>query len=670
MNLSKRGRENILLRRVRRHQSMTTLFRALDTDGARLPYEAGKAPVAQSSLQVLPVNATLDSTDSSVRSAAPVAPVVARQVVSLPASVNDSTDSKPPESVSSTAASSGADPVWRQLQTIFRKHQEQANADTFHATESATAEPGIVQPAADHVPPGQGKRKQKQGISPIPEAIFRKHQEQANADTSSDTDSATAETGTIQPAADHVPHGHDELKLGHDIPQSPGTILSKHQEQTEPQTLTVPAFAMPETQFVEAVHTAPHNNDEPAQKKGIWQGLKTIFRKYQDQGKSKTPETPATATPAIEPTESGPIRSLTNKESPGDVAETMSSEQPSLPFQSLATPNVSARPVQRSTENVENKPHSAVSKGRGKDQPILSLPPEHPVQAEAIKAPSGGQFPEDAPTPPDPAPSTHRIQRQASPLESVWKVERIEASESRSDEPIARPHPSPITPVESTFSKETDPAHEQPTDMSEMVFHHEQKHPMETGNPQAKQMLVSDSQVAPQAPVEILSPSRPRPGPPSATPSGPTLQRAPENRHTTDEIKESAFVNTVIGPLPSDLWSLLGQEPPPGAHQPEVQNQTPTRFSQDESSHHQAIFTSKHPSQPEGKSIGTDHLPDVIQRQAMTDNFLMSNGEEPGEDPQAEETADVDADLDDLTRRVYTQILHRFNVERERLRRR
>jgi hypothetical protein len=210
-----------------------------------------------------------------------------------------------------------------------------------------------------------------------------------------------------------------------------------------------------------------------------------------------------------------------------------------------------------------------------------------------------------------------------------------------------------------------------------------------------------------QSAIEFLAPrrSRPRPGACRAeaaaraarpdeviTPGGPAAPAVPEH-HTAqpkqtpveDQLDwepgaESDLIPTNIGPLPADLWRLVGQEPPrqgspegsqagagsADAASTEVTSQTGSSAPSRSVAHGQV--------QPSASETPT---PSIVQRAVMPAVTAEPGGPSPGAAPvQAppEEPAAVEADLreeldtDELARQVYGEIRRRLAVEVERLR--
>lgn len=142
-------------------------------------------------------------------------------------------------------------------------------------------------------------------------------------------------------------------------------------------------------------------------------------------------------------------------------------------------------------------------------------------------------------------------------------------------------------------------------------------------------------------PVEFIQPRQPRPALPAERPPG----RGPAERPQTEQVSDAQTVGTDIGPLPADLWQLLGRTPP--SEQAESREKAPAPIQR---------RTQKPPAGPE--QVG--QAP-AVQREAAP--------EAPDSSTQAaDEEEDGEVDVDALARRVYAEIRRKLKVEQERIR--
>ena len=140
--------------------------------------------------------------------------------------------------------------------------------------------------------------------------------------------------------------------------------------------------------------------------------------------------------------------------------------------------------------------------------------------------------------------------------------------------------------------------------------------------------------------------------------------------------EKQQFIETAVGPLPADLWGLIGQPAPgqgaeaPGASVPEKT----VEFSGTDSRALDATFSSPPIIPDGGQENAQRHWPTVVQRRTDQDQaesqpglgseaYLSSNKT----DEQVSEDSVQDQKIDDLARQVYTEIRRRLTIERERL---
>ena len=168
---------------------------------------------------------------------------------------------------------------------------------------------------------------------------------------------------------------------------------------------------------------------------------------------------------------------------------------------------------------------------------------------------------------------------------------------------------------------------------------------------------VSDS------PIEIIPPRRPRPL------DAPTLiQRAiPPQKEAKSQFQqirsgEEVSVPTEIGPLPQDLWRLIGQQPPqqesaPGSPIHPIVSRTP------EKKRSAPKVETPQPRSGDSPKISESFIapPAPFIQRAEIEGEAAS--QESGSDEQAPEL-----DTDELARKVYAEIKHRLTTEWERFR--
>jgi hypothetical protein len=247
---------------------------------------------------------------------------------------------------------------------------------------------------------------------------------------------------------------------------------------------------------------------------------------------------------------------------------------------------------------------------------------------------------------------------QPVPLQDVWNVQRMENPQSQEEEP------GPPLDLDSVLSGGAAFSNEPAQTNEPEVLSQRNNGPMEPDNPSIALYPAPDSS---RAPVEILPPSRPRPSRTQVAPARPPVQRQPENRTASHQVTESSAVDTAIGPLPSDLWSLLGQQPPVNANQRDVQRQTAIRSSPAEASRDQKAFLHEYSVAPVERVDQTTLSPTMLQRQAASEAPATTVTVQQQEPVSQDEKKDQgEPDLQDLAQKVYVEIRRRLATESER----
>lgn len=331
---------------------------------------------------------------------------------------------------------------------------------------------------------------------------------------------------------------------------------------------------------------------------------------------------------------------------PAAAQETIEAPQPTKGRPAEVVPSLeerqAAEPIRR--EPVPPRREEIETPAPVHEQPARSKPAaeKRPVEETPVS-----RTPESPPVQPveTPEPAAEPLEEQPLPLQAAWPVIQREPAEVKplqSHEIPAEeipPLPAGLPPAESKRLKQIEQILEK----------------VEAGQP-------TDSQ------VEIITPRRPRPTAPPKP-----VQREPEQVEESIIKKEKKgeppakkakakaapapeMIATEIGPLPSDLWGLIGQP----ITQPKAETAPPGPIK---------------PSAPE------------IEESALPAAYLWPEEEaEEAEEPaevqmQAEraaaaaETASAPAktggetNIDDLARQVYREIKKRLTIELERFRR-
>jgi hypothetical protein len=307
-----------------------------------------------------------------------------------------------------------------------------------------------------------------------------------------------------------------------------------------------------------------------------------------------------------------PLQTVDDQDEFAAQANNTEFQQTALPIQPR-TALESSKTLQRSPEGTRIDARSIPSETAKKSQARLALSgysqgigEAEPAEPDLTETASENLSEELAVGPPQP------------PLQDAWNVQRMEAPESHEG---------------AAFSTELDQ---------------------------------TDEPVVSRAPVEILPPSRPRPAGAQVTPSRPDIQRQPENKNLRGEGREPALVNTAIGPLPSDLWSLLGRQPPVNIVQHDVQGEPAIHSSPAEASSDQEALLHEYTVAPIERVGHTAHLPTMLQRQVEA-NVPATGPEQESASPSKQDEKDsAEPDLQDLAQKVYAEVRRRLATESER----
>jgi hypothetical protein len=454
------------------------------------------------------------------------------------------------------------------------------------------------------------------------------------------------ETGSSQPVPIDEKPSNERPKQDPEW-QRLQTIYRKHQEPTDTPSVSGPSGTISQTGSVET--TIPNEtpeNDAPTFKQHTLQGLRSIFRKRQEPNQEKTANPVDPVAPALAPSESDPPQAL----DPANRSVTIDKS------------SLRSLPVQRSMANRPSRAESNEPKSMEKNMsPLSSSTPSMPtVEVEASDIQPYGKSPNHDPENPDQVITGHL--HHPVPLESAWQVQRVETPATHAEEPIASQGHGTLPHAESDLSGDSDQFGEPDVVAEPFSFSETEKRTPETVNLQP----FTDSS---KGPVEILAPSRPRPFPASVMPSKPVVQRQPENRDSLRHSDESSLVSTAIGPLPSDLWSLLGQKPPTAGDPMKAHDEPTMNFSQTAITGPQKMLPSRLGSTPDVKSANSVDMPAMLQRQTLTNAPGLSMTQEQGQAQQNKDKSKTEPDLDDLAQKVYVEVRRRLALERERTRR-
>jgi len=264
------------------------------------------------------------------------------------------------------------------------------------------------------------------------------------------------------------------------------------------------------------------------------------------------------------------------------------------------------------------------------------------------------------------APDTHTPDLQALPLEAVWAVETARQPQSTFS-------PIPDESDRHIFGGEDieRPGERTNTDQTSV-----QRTALRDDIVRSALQDVHTAQ-ATDSGIEFIPPRRPRPvshpagsyapvrekvDPPAETAQA-TVQRQADSS-PQNEIVEPGVVPTEIGPLPEDLWKLVGAESP--LVRKEAPQERPASGNASKWKQQLSLNNASLPASP----LGQTGQAAVVQRQVTPPAGLepTSAPAAVGEEAVGEQAGE-EMDIEELARQVYSELRHRLELEWERLRR-
>ncbi|PID86685.1 MAG: hypothetical protein CSB13_03065 [Chloroflexi bacterium] len=244
-------------------------------------------------------------------------------------------------------------------------------------------------------------------------------------------------------------------------------------------------------------------------------------------------------------------------------------------------------------------------------------------------------------------PESQPAESTSMPLQSAWPVQVIDTP---TPPPVSLP---PTAPSRDRIMRQVTPAEDQ----------------------QVREQLdnIPPSQAS-ESSVQFIRPRKPRPTPPP-TPT-PAIQREKTADNTpaiAPELSSEETVATEIGDLPSDLWRLIGAEPPPVSQQPAPTTQpqpptlSPAAKTNDLETPPQQMMT---PNTVQSAFISRSEATQTSDEARIVEDITPPTEAPPA--PNSEQTeAEPDAaeiNMDELARQVYGEIKDRMSIEWERSR--
>ena len=683
-----------LLRRMNRHLNMATIYRMVDSapvkpENRTLERYAQKgAPTTdQEVVRGFIWTPSIDNFDESVAPETPISDALPKKKytgVSDSSPVNLTTESQPslrampevqkqvPEDESMPNGKE-QDGTWKRLQAIFRKHQEKGE-DTQ----------GEFDPDVEGKIPGQGKKCDATGIKVITSLY------DAEKPGVVDRQRGLEEGDSLEefPTNNDQPHIHVQTSQQRESSSDHITKQSNSEHtpplETTSQESSEKINAAREAEKIET--TSPHPSSEGAG-----------------------------AQISLDPSEQTKIRSSDTED-----------EKPTQPgISHFATDNTSeALPVspsrERLSKDMEFKLADDLSGIMNDDEldtqthPAEAQPPQSELSEYLSNGLRGSSFKDGQPA---------SIQMD----ESQFQPEKVESGKeetphqtgeihtTKSFEPAKKPPPlEEVWPVQRKEVRTSDVA-----DVAAQIStsHHrstgEIKSRSETDDPIYERIKDLPTKGPTQSSVEYLPPLHPRPH----TPGGSSdqiqtkvignqdktrldMSSQPHGQgsitHREDSI-EPETIPTEIGPLPSDLWGLIGHTPPSqiADHQrmPSISSRTEaviphhkeisdSRYSEPMSSDDHPInkantiaqravetgLSTQSPSKPSISDEGFIQVPEIIQRQSESAPETASTANDDSERSAGDTPTGDQIDVDKLARQVYVEIKRRISIEWERMR--
>jgi hypothetical protein len=608
------GLKNNLVRWVHRHDQVATLFRSPSSSSQGLPRPRDVRAAGE---------LRSDSSQNTVGSGSEENP--AAQFVGPDTSEKRAVEPRETAGASRATAPAPTKPVesgdqdWKRLQAIFRLHQAPTDVPQAASVEREPEVERISNDSPDPPDPPAPHSGEPQRQPPV----FRKE------------DPST---------------------------QGQPTLVPEQGEREETRSVSPPERTNFPTGTIQAPPVPSVENQAPSVIQRMWSGLGTVFRKHPEQGPEKTAVIPETSHPPDKASPPDASQPLVDKEPARRKDVSLESSQASLPVQPALAADASSSTVQRLPENreIREQMHEDSTVRQGQARLSASEGPglvtgSKPDDMRRQSKPSEGMpvLPEQD--------KTETVGRP--PLQSVWNVQRLEAPGALHVDPAFLPKQNIASAINYGSSEGPKPAEDQERDTEPIGVREEHQAIADIHQPQTT--TDQGSSGSSPKPVEILAPSRARPARTSVAASSPAVQRQSEHKETPGlERTGSSLVSTAIGPLPSDLWSLLGQNPPANSHQPERGTPKSTALIDDTVNH--SSSTTSTPLYSTSAERSTDPAPAALQRQVAPSNSSPATTAEQSPSPKAEKKSQAEPDLQDLVQKVYIEIRHRLANELER----
>lgn len=406
----------------------------------------------------------------------------------------------------------------------------------------------------------------------------------------------------------------------------------------------------------------------------VWNRLQTIFNKHREKNTSQEaasqPQPPA-ADPSS-PDAPAPAREEGNQIDAPSGLELPVGNQPGAPANlSIQTKRESsAAPARIIQAAGKSSPPNLLPASPLADETALTKPADNLLSDETGES-SGTEQPDRHVSQPEMEPPETVTALQPLPLEAVWAVETLR--EPRNPNPPTLEESQEEIPGEEEIDRKAKNAHAEQSSVQRSV---------------APDLIVRSAlqdvqpAQASDSGIEFIPPRRPRPPSPAAGANTPVaensakpanisvpmnaLQRQVETG-SENETAKPGMVPTEIGPLPEDLWNLVGEATPAAGNMVDASQESP---SSGETSIG-AMPAQVRNTAPAPSSPGPAAQAPLVQRQVASDASAEAESATPdaGKDAVGEQ-ANEEVNIEELARQVYSELKHRLGLEWERLHRR
>ncbi len=702
MTLFNLGSENPLIRRARRHQSVSTLFRRASQPS--LPRLDPADPVVSTGTGIETPAEVVQAEMVSIRGMeTPEATTAATPMPSPPPSQDagpttiTETPPRPSPEVQAAPKTPTAPPVPPFPQPAAQPAQD---ARVGVQAESPTQEPESVE-----ITPAPDAEEEDSTITETVwqrlKTIFQRHQDSEREPTSDRTASTDVMQAEPEPGSTSGQGAIPPKILSPQEPEQPQEAVQTPAPSGSPPT-PAPSSARSQSPALQRQAMQGREEAEATGEHRLAEGM--------SEAEPNSPRTPPPSIPAVR--EAAPAEEAQRQPGPTPTPEDPeregSSVSPEIPPAGDRIERQADVPAYQGTELTEViEPPEAETAQSGRDESPAPAEARRIQRQETHEAPSEGQTRRAEPSSPMvETPDASPAEPVRPPLQEVWDVQTTVQRPVQPTGPGRGTNREPpleaiVTPQIQQVMREAEAG--RPTRSSIEVIQPRRPRPptpppATIEHPQVKGEV--GREVEPdadaQAPIQTATiPSQPRETEGTRAPeakatrgeSATPTQQMPSSSLSSGE-DQPVMVETAIGPLPGDLWELIGEPVPPANGFGEApQEARPARATTTETQRPQPERPAQPPEvEPAGRrptriepvagtleppsatliappSPGPTRPPATTVQRAEADT-----GETPDAQPEAETESGGGMDVDELARRVYGEVRRRLAVELERMR--